>query len=201
MGPMVLAGVLHTDQEVLRRLGVRDSKKLTPQRRMGLAEEIRSVAECKERVVSAAELDDAMGEASLNQLEARYFADIIRDLSPEEVYVDCCDTSPARFERAILRHLGYDLSLRVEHGADERYPIVSAASIIAKVRRDEEMKRIGEEIGQPVGSGYAHDPQTLAFLKGWLKNHKEMPSHVRMSWRTSQRLLSRARLRKLTEWD
>ncbi len=158
------------------------------------------MAECQVRVVSAAELDRGMDATSLNLLEATLFADVIRALAPDEVVVDCCDTSEARFRRQILRGVGYDLPLRSEHGADERHPVVSAASIVAKVRRDEEMERIGAELGQPVGSGYAHDPQTVAFLRAWVREQGDVPPHARRAWRTSQRLLARAKLRKLTEW-
>ncbi len=201
LGPLVVAGVLCNGQEDLRALGVKDSKRLSPQRRMGLAQEIQEVAECKVLIISAADLDRAMDAASLNALEAEYFAEIIHDLAPDEVWVDCCDTSEARFRNRILRHLGHEIPLHVEHGADERYPVVSAASIVAKVTRDEEMRRIGREIGQPVGSGYAHDPRTIAFMKGWLRGHGKVPPHARRAWRTSKKLLAKAKLRKLTEWE
>lgn len=201
LGPLVVAGVLCEDQEVLRQLGVRDSKRLSPQRRRGLAEAVQSVAECRVHVISAGELDDAMGEASLNSLEARVFADVIAEMCPDEIYVDCCDTSVSRFRRLILRRLGYDLPLHAEHGADDRYPVVAAASIVAKARRDEEMARIEADIGQPIGSGYAHDPQTVAFLEGYVRRHGHMPPYARKKWRTSKALLSRAQTRRLTEWE
>ncbi len=201
LGPLVIAGVLCDDQDDLKALGVKDSKKLSPQRRRGLAQEIQEVATCKVLLISAAELDEAMDDVSLNLLEARYFSEVIRDLAPDEAFVDCCDTSRRRFKRELLRHLGYNLPVRVEHGADERYPVVSAASIVAKVRRDGEMTRIAEEFGRPIGSGYAHDPRTVAFLEEHLRTHGEMPAHTRRAWKTSRRLLSKARLRRLTEWD
>ncbi len=200
LGPLVVAGVLCEDQEPLRSLGVRDSKKVTPQRRRGLAQEIERLAEVRVLKIPAAELDSAMDEASLNVVEARCFAKLISDLAPDEAIVDCADTSEKRFRAHILRHLGYDLPLRVEHRADDRYPVVSAASIVAKVERDEEMARISKELG-PVGSGYAHDLQTIAFLEAYMSDYGDMPPHVRKRWRTSQRLMSRLKLRKLSEWD
>lgn len=200
LGPLVIAGVLCEDQEPLRSLGVRDSKKVTPPRRRGLAQEIERLAEVKVLRMSAAELDLARDDASLNLVEARKFAELIRDMAPDEAIVDCADTSERRFRAQILQHLGYEVPLTVEHRADDKYPVVSAASIVAKVRRDAEMARISEELG-PIGSGYAHDPQTIAFLEAYLRDHQEMPPHVRQSWKTSQRLLSRLKTRKLSEWD
>ncbi len=201
LGPLVVAGVLCEDQEDLRGLGVRDSKQLTPSRREALAVEIARVATSRVLRITAAELDVSMEEVSLNRVEARAFAEVIRDLAPDEVIVDCCDTDEARFGARVLRDLGYDLPLRAEHKADQNHPVVSAASIVAKVARDEEVRRIGFELGQPVGSGYAHDPNTRAFLKQWLTVHGEMPPYTRLAWKTSQGLLSEAKLGKLEAWE
>ncbi len=201
MGPLVVAGVLCDDQDKLRRLGVRDSKKLTPQRRRGLDLEIRRIAEVRALSVGASELDSAMDDASLNVLEAGYFAQLIREMAPDEAIVDCADTSQRRFKTQVLRHLGFELPILSEHRADDRYPVVSAASIVAKVKRDEEMRHISEKLGQPVGSGYAHDPQTVSFLKRYIMEEGRMPPHVRKGWKTSKRLISDLKLRKLSEWD
>ena len=201
LGPLVVAGVLCGDQEELRALGVRDSKQLTPRRRVLLAEEIDKVATARVHHVSAAELDTSMGDGSLNRLEARVFAEVIRELAPEKVVVDACDPNERRFGTQVLRHLGYDLPLVSEHKADENHPVVSAASIMAKVSRDAEVERIGHELGESVGSGYAHDPETRAFLKRWYAVHGEMPPHTRLTWKTSQTLLSMAQTGNLSDWE
>lgn len=201
LGPLVVAGVLCEDQEALRELGVRDSKQLTPRRRETLAAEIARVATSRILSVTAAELDASMEEESLNRVEARLFAEVIRELAPDEVIVDCCDTNEDRFGARVLRDLGYDLPLRAEHKADQTHPVVSAASIMAKVARDEAVARIERELGQPVGSGYAHDPHTRAFLKRWVTAHGEMPPDARLAWKTSQGLLSEARTGKLEAWE
>ncbi len=201
MGPLVIAGVICENQQELKALGVQDSKRLSPQRRRGLALEIQRVAETKVLVVGAAELDSALDDVSLNLLEARYFAQLVGEMAPDEVIVDCADTSERRFRTLVLRHVGYELPMRAEHRADDKYPVVSAASIVAKVKRDEEMKRIGAELGGSVGSGYPHDPETIAFLEAWVRVHREMPPHVRTSWKTSRDLMSRLELRKLSEWE
>ncbi|MFQ5919786.1 MAG: ribonuclease HII [Thermoplasmata archaeon] len=201
LGPLVVAGVLCEDQEELRALGVRDSKLLAPERRTALAVEIEKVATSRVRHITAAELDASMEDESLNRVEAHAFAEVIREMAPDEVIVDACDPNEGRFGAHILRDLGYDLPMRAEHKADQNYPVVSAASIVAKVARDADVRRIEGELGQPVGSGYAHDPATRAFLKQWLEVHGEMPPHTRLGWRTSQGLLSMACSGKLTDWE
>jgi ribonuclease HII len=201
LGPLVVAGVLCEDQEDLRELGVRDSKVLAPERRTALAAEIEKVATSRVRRITAAELDVSMADESLNQVEAHAFADVIRELAPDEVIVDACDPNEDRFGAHILRDLGYDLPMRAEHKADQNYPVVSAASIVAKVARDADVDRIARELGQHVGSGYAHDPDTRVFLKEWVAAHGEMPPYTRLGWKTSQSLLAMARTGKLTDWE
>jgi ribonuclease HII len=68
-----------------------------------------------------------------------------------------------------------------------KYPIVSAASILAKVRRDtviSELKRLYGDFG----SGYPSDPKTVNFLREWiLKNRGDLPI-LRRSWGTFRRV-------------
>lgn len=201
LGPLVVAGVMSDEPAALQALGVRDSKKLSPQRRRGLAREIHGMAVTRVQVIPADALDAAMDDASLNVLEAQFFAQVIRDLAPDEAIVDCCDTSEPRFKRRVLQSLGYDLPVKAEHGADAKYATVSAASIVAKVRRDEEMVQIGDALGAPVGSGYAHDPVTIAFLTEYVHRHGRLPPHVRHSWKTARRLMARLQTRTLPEFD
>jgi ribonuclease HII len=78
--------------------------------------------------------------------------------------------------------------------------VVSAASIIAKVRRDEEMRLIREELGD-VGSGYTSDPKTRAFLEKWIREKGDLPPHTRRSWATAREMLSVSKVSKLDDWD
>ena len=58
IGPMCVGGVLTTDMGRLKKLGVDDSKKLTPEKREKLSEQIKNIAD-KTFVleVSAAQID------------------------------------------------------------------------------------------------------------------------------------------------
>ena len=60
--------------------------------------------------------------------------------------------------------MGASLSqnLAVEPEADLKYPIVGAASIVAKVLRDAQLPKL---IDGEVGSGYPSDPKTRKWLK------------------------------------
>jgi ribonuclease HII len=86
-----------------------------------------------------------------------------------------------------------------EHKADRKYPIVSAASIMAKVKRDGEISKLWEEYGN-FGSGYVSDPDTIRFLKEWRRKHVDYPSIVRRSWKTIKEIeLNLAQTRLMAE--
>src|SRR5207253_5468086 len=87
-----------------------------------------------------------------------------------------------------------------QHNADELFPVVSAASILAKVCRDRQMRTIEDEIGMHIGSGYASDADTIAFLETWIRTHGSLPPHTRASWDTARRLLAEARNHKLADF-
>ena len=83
-----------------------------------------------------------------------------------------------------------------EHKADINYPVVSAASVIAKVERDAEIKKLSEKFGD-VGSGYPHDDETIAFLRKYLLKYNELPPFARKSWETIKALQSEKFQKKL----
>jgi ribonuclease HII len=199
MGPLVVAGVKVKDDSDLVRLGVKDSKKLLPRKREALAAEIMKIAECCVEVVPAEDLDQLMELMTINHAEAKVFASIIEKLKPETAYVDSGDSNESSFRSMIEKELSSKPEIICRHKADDMYPVVSAASILAKVRRDEEVRLIKEEIGEEIGSGYPSDRVTIAFLESWINRHGELPPHTRKAWKTSKRLLSMSKIRKLDE--
>jgi ribonuclease HII len=188
LGPLVVAGVLLEDEKRLVDIKVKDSKRLSEKRRENLAREIIEFAEIELVAIPAFELDILRQNLSLNKIEAMIFTNIIKMLKPEQVYVDCVDSNEETFEKNLLKRLDYKPDLISKHRADDIYLVVSAASIIAKTNRDKEIKRISEELGKNIGSGYPSDPVTIDFINIWLKEHKELPPYTRNSWKTSERL-------------
>ncbi len=88
-----------------------------------------------------------------------------------------------------MNYLGSKLRIVSEHKADRTYPIVSAASIIAKVERDSEIAKLKVKYGD-FGSGYLTDDKTMVFLKRLLDTNDDYPSCVRKSWKPAQRVKS-----------
>ena len=65
-------------------------------------------------------------------LKCSVFSKIIEKLKPDICYVDAADVNEERFGRDILSHLSFKPTMISKHKADETYPIVGAASILAK---------------------------------------------------------------------
>jgi len=200
LGPLVVCGVAVESDAPLRQLNVRDSKKLSPERREALVPEIQKVCRFALIVVTAEDIDARRTEMTLNEFEAKLFADIIEELHPGVAYVDSADVDEHEFKKAILRDLPFEVDLVSKHGADDLFPVVSAASILAKVKRDEMIREIEAELGQKVGSGYSHDAETIAFLERWVREKGTLPPHTRASWDTAKRLMSAAQTRKIDDF-
>jgi ribonuclease HII len=112
-------------------------------------------------------------------------AQIITELEPDVAYVDAADVVEKRFGQHILEASAFKTRIISEHKADRNYPIVSAASIIAKVERDASVDALRTEFGN-FGTGYLTDPRTTAFLNAWIKTHDEYPECVRKSWKPAK---------------
>jgi len=194
IGPLVIAGVLLEENDLpkLVALRVKDSKLLSAKRREELSEAIRRlVPKYHVEKLSPQEIDKVVNShirlQKLNRLEAQTMAKVIEILKPDKAYVDASDVNETRYKEHIQERLHYYPEIISEHKADRNYPIVSAASIIAKVERDEVIAELGQKYGE-MGCGYPADHQTLAFLENWLKKNGEYPDFVRKSWKPAKRL-------------
>ncbi|MFQ6135122.1 MAG: ribonuclease HII [Nitrososphaerales archaeon] len=198
IGPLVIGGVA-VDDEGLRRLseiGVRDSKLLSPAGRTRLCRMIKGIAErVVVRKITPEEIDEYVAKGRkyrrLNYLEAITMGQVAGELDPDIIYVDASDIDPERFGGDIRSTLNREVEIVSVHHADRIYPIVSAASIVAKCERDAEVTKIAEVHGY-FGSGYPSDPRTMRFLSDWLSTHGEMPPFSRKSWKTWKKIGSKS---------
>ncbi|MES2154934.1 MAG: ribonuclease HII [bacterium] len=197
IGPLVVAGVAATEIDLFAALGCTDSKVLSPDRRRALDRALRREAAVKieVRTVDADVLDAERREGrSLNVIEMRRFQDIAVALGATTVWVDAADVDAQRFGAHLAAALPPGTTVVSEHKADVTYPIVGAASIIAKVERDAQVaklaRRLERKLNLPLGSGYSSDPLTQAFLRGWLAAFGELPEGTRLTWATARDLLA-----------
>ena len=182
------------NMNVLTELGVKDSKLLTAKQRELLYPMITQLAEKYYTVhIMPCQIDKVVESTrrlhKLNRLEAQTMAQVIEELKPDEVFVDAADTVENRFGNHIRECLKIKTKIVSRHKADRLFPVVSAASVIAKVERDNEVSALRAIYGD-FGSGYLTDDKTLAFLKRLIDDVDEYPSFVRKSWKPARRVKS-----------
>jgi ribonuclease HII len=185
IGPLIIAGVMISEGKEETLGSVKDSKLLKHKDRIILNEIIQKNSEFKIIEVSPREIDEAVEskekDMNLNWLEAKHQAEIINHFSPDIVIIDCPHPIPKKYEDHIKKLVHKkDIKYIVEHKADVNYPVCSAASIIAKVRREEEMDKIKKRYGD-TGPGYPANLATQKFVK---ENYNKYPEIFRKSWST-----------------
>lgn len=192
IGPMVMCGLVVKEEDLpkLVSLGVKDSKLLTPRTRERLFNEIKKIA-YKHKIVklSPKEIDAVVSgrkTMNLNWLEAMTSADLINSLKPDKAILDCPSPNLLAYKKYVMNLLdNKKINLVAAHKADVKYPVVSAASIIAKVTRDREIEVLKKKVGMDFGSGYPSDPNTVHFLE---MHSEKFPEILRHSWATIKKL-------------
>lgn len=143
----------------------------------------------------------ALGAGSYNLNEQAHDTTIqlIKDVialgvNVRHIFVDTVGP-PASYQTK-LQKIFVDAQVTVTKKADSIYPIVSTASVVAKVTRDLNLQWFYENYdildGQVLGSGYPSDPKTSKWLNstvdpifGW------SPGLVRYSWQTAKDALEK----------
>jgi len=194
IGPIVVAGVEGSNDD-MKELGVKDSKLLSPGKRRMLKYRIERAADnVLVQKLHAEDIDRLRKKMTMNALEVRAYASIVMCGKSDVIYVDSVDVNEERYANDIKNYIlkdGDKREFRIisKHKADSIYPLVSAASIIAKVERDRIIMEIERDIGIKIGSGYPSDPNTIKFVETWVRDHGELPPHVRKSWATADKIL------------
>jgi ribonuclease HII len=191
VGPLVIAGISIERRKIrlLSDIGVRDSKQLTPHARDKLYKKILGIVdEYYVAKISPRTIDQSVLKNELNHLEAKYMAKVISRLRPYVAYVDSCDVNPMRFGRTISK-LAQTKRVHSSHHADKKFPVVSAASILAKVNRDRAIAKLRQD--HDLGSGYPSDTKTMNFIKRWIIANHSTPVFVRKSWKPVKIMIGR----------
>lgn len=206
IGPMILAGCLvdEATEKEFKKLGIKDSKELTPKRREFLAKIIREKAETFEiAIIYPNEIDEKLANGTnLNHLEAIKMAEIINKINKGykriKVIIDCPSVGISKwadFLKMKIDNLS-NLEIVCEHKADKNHISVSAASVLAKSAREKEMDKLREKYGDEIGSGYTSDPTTIRFLELHADSHDDS-NIFRKSWETWKKASDKLTQRKL----
>uniref|UniRef100_A0A2P2MZW8 Ribonuclease n=1 Tax=Rhizophora mucronata TaxID=61149 RepID=A0A2P2MZW8_RHIMU len=199
LGPMVY-GCLYcarSYEKTLSTLNFADSKTLKEERREELFESLKAdeslgwaVDVIDPRVLSSKMLRrDKINLNEISHNSAIGLVDRVLNMGVllTEVYVDTVGDSEKY--RIKLSERFPSIKFVVTKKADNIYPVVSGASIVAKVTRDRALRdwvlaETAEDMNRNFGSGYPGDPET----KAWLEHHRHLvfgfPSLVRFSWGT-----------------
>lgn len=193
IGPMVLAAVMVTQKswDRLLKCGVKDSKKLSQKKREELVDEIRDIALGTEiAVVPPSKIDEYCVKKRLNVLEAEVAVELIKKRQPDVVYIDAPGRGGHKFKEQLENLLGErQICIVAENHADDNYPVVAAASILAKVARDGAIEDLRKKFGD-FGSGYPSDAKTQEFIDRLCEEQQPLPDYIRHSWSTVKRKLT-----------
>jgi ribonuclease HII len=196
LGPMVVAAVGCRQQQDLADIGVMDSKVLSPKRRGELFSIIKKQFPYAVVIRTAADIDKMRRDMTMNEITARAHAEVVQSLGCSEAFLDACDVNEERYGRTVGGYISQPCKIISRHRADQMFPVVSAASIVAKVIRDGLVNDLKAEFGE-IGSGYPADPITVAFLTEYIKKHGHPPVIARASWATVKKLIGKNTQKKL----
>lgn len=186
-------------------MGFMDSKVLTEEKRSALWTAMQDRAAngfigWDIAVISAEEISKQMLSTNRRSLNALSFdaaiglirAVLDRGVNVTQVFVDTVGDAGVYQER--LTRLFPQCACVVAPKADSKYPVVSAASICAKVPRDELTRswaflEAGAGLDRAFGSGYPADEETKQWLQRSCDPVFGLPRFARFSWSTTQHLL------------
>jgi ribonuclease H2 subunit A len=137
---------------------------------------------------------------SLNEISFQAAIGLIRStlekgVNITKVFVDTVGT-PETYRGLLMTNFPNGIEFTVTAKADSLFPVVSAASIVAKVTRDRTLNSWAYlentstcKISKDFGCGYPSDPKT----KKWMENNSDpvfgYPNLVRFSWKTTTNFL------------
>jgi ribonuclease HII len=193
-GPLVgdmfiaLVAIEKQNLQILENLGIKDSKKLSKNRREQLFFPAISFSDL---VILHRIPPNQIDEYNINELEMVAITEMIKKalqrIPIQEIYIDAF-SNPTRITKR-LNNVAKNVKLHAEFNADNKYIVVAVASIIAKVLRDKHIDQLKNIYGD-LGSGYPSDAKTIEWIKGYYEKYRVLPPIVRKSWKTLERILN-----------
>lgn len=186
IGPMVMAAVALDSRaaSALTRKGLCDSKTYgagdeAHEVRANLAAEIRLRATFVALIeVEHTEIDERVLRNELNVLERELATKLISQ-------APTCDRIIADGKRMFAPLCGRFPNFESHDRGEEKHAAVAAASVIAKVRRDERFHQIKaryeDELGPIAGGGYSN-AATRAWVRKYVEIYMRLPDETRRSW-------------------
>lgn len=191
LGPLVVAGAAIEEERenLLWDRGARDSKTLSrARRRLILGALVEAGLRGWVILISPSDID----RGNLTELELRAMAEIIRRFRPKKVVVDppVGPKALTSFCASLAQAASFpEPMIHSVPKADQKQPVVAAASILAKVVRDGAVEILRSRFGD-FGWGYPGEAKVQSFLRQWLSEHQELPEICRRRWRSVRILVN-----------
>ncbi|HEY4715548.1 MAG TPA: ribonuclease HII [bacterium] len=183
IGPLVFCGYTVRADKVgaLKKRGVRDSKELSIGKMFELAPELESIAA---RIFYKEVHPKVIDGKNLGAITLEAFAEFINSSDADEAFIDvpASGNNVEKYVNRLYRMIDVPIKITGANKADKKFPCVSAASICAKVRREQRIAELKKKYGD-FGSGYPHDEKTRDFIKQ-LCIKGSFPEFVRRKWQT-----------------
>ncbi len=189
---LVIIGFNTNDLSHLETMGVRDSKELSPITRKKL---FKKILEYSLIIYTASISPRTIDRFNINKI---IYEQIVQGLTILSKILN-----PYNNIKIIIDEIkGYDKKLRnkiysifanknidviIEPHADKNYVAVSAASIVAKYIRDENISVLKHLYGE-MGSGYPSDQKTINWIKQIYETLEVPPPFIRLSWATLKKI-------------
>jgi ribonuclease HII len=191
VGPMVMAAVALDSRTaaVLTRAGLCDSKTYgAGDDAHATRRELEQLIRARAKFVSVVEvphtqIDERVSRGELNVLEREIATQLIEHAQAElTVAIDRIIADGKRmFAPLVQRFERFESHDR----AEEKHASVAAASVVAKVIRDERFNQIKQqyevELGPITGGGYAN-AATRRWMRAYAERYGRLPAEARLSW-------------------
>lgn len=184
---MVMCAVSYSRklENKLLGLGVKDSKKLTKKKREEIFNNlIKNDIKYKVYKIPVKEIE----KKNLNDLELKYHSKLIKYTESKKIYIDA-PVNPRgikKYKARLMKIISSNKHIVLKNKAEDLFPSVACASIIAKHIRDTIVKGYERKYGR-IGSGYPSDEKTIKFLSKY-ENRDSLPGIVRKKWKTLDRI-------------
>ena len=184
IGPLVIAIFIIDETNVNKLKGLKDSKKLSKKKRIFYFNKLKEIGYF-DIIKIHPELID---QKNINDIELKSIIKLIernvKKYNIKQLFIDLFTKEKMLVDT--IKNIESNIELTATYKADEKYAVVSAASIIAKVMRDKEIEKIKKIIGD-IGSGYPSDEKTITFVKENL-SMLEKNKLIRKKWKTYKKI-------------
>jgi|GEM_PF-4489435 len=183
VGPLVIGYVMTNPDQLkeLNKLDFKDPKHMNRTTMKELGKQIFKIAEPGVVSISPSEIKSLKNKGMTQQdVQDSAIISLLNSKTPTNLYVDCYYPHSKMLKdrlRAGLNGHNKEMRIDTDHEGEERWDIVCAAAIVAKLYQRRELDRLRNIHGDIFGSGNESDKKTRKFINSFDKEN--LPYFVR----------------------